>query len=805
MSFNLKACLLFVILLPFTFSSAFGQGVLVNEGGVAVQLPRVIIFPPRRPPLPRPIPVPVESSYAIKSLEVSTNITGQIADVSVSQTFVNTGKNQMEVSFVFPLPYDGAINSMTLLVDGKEYNAKLLKATDARKTYEDIVRRNQDPALLEWIGNGMFKTSVFPIPAGESRVVNLKYTQLLKVDGGLTDFLFTMSTAKYTSKPIEKLEISLNIETPDEMKNIYSPTHEIKIKRPTPTKAVVLYEGKDIVPSSDFRLFFDSGKNEVSTRLLSFRPNPKEDGYFMLLASPKFATDDQKPVAKNVLFVLDNSGSMSGAKIVQARDALKFVLNNLREEDTFNIVQYNSNAAKFKEEIQPATKEYISEATSYADSIRAAGGTNIGDALNTSLAMIQDNKIPNYVLFLTDGCPTAGETNEMKLNELAVNANKNNARIFAFGVGYDVNSRLLDRIVRSNRGQTEYVKPNENIEERVSRMYNRISSPILTDVAFKFVRKDDEKQNYTTNRVYPNNNFDLFSGEQLVIVGRYSKSGKVSINVEGKVGETVKTFNFDGELVDESKDQTSSFISRLWAIRRIGEILDQVDLKGQNKELIDELVALSTAYGILTPYTSFLADDSVSLTNRENNTTTAMSNTRSLNVVQGKFGLDQRVGKLNFQQADNLDSFHAANEQNIDEVQLGERGMSGDMRRGLGSRPSASLYSSSRGRQTLPNARAMDSGSSAVPQGTDEVVERVVPELSVQTVNNRAFFKKNGVWIDSTLSESQMKKENMISVKQFSEDYFKLIATHKEALTPYLTLDGPQIINVKGQAYNFTP
>ncbi|MDR1053770.1 MAG: VWA domain-containing protein [Planctomycetaceae bacterium] len=810
MPFNFKTCLMFVFLLPFAFSSVFGQGVLVNEGSVAVQLPRVIIFPPRRPhpPLPpMPRPEPVESSYAIKSLEVNTNITGQIADVSVSQTFVNTGKTQMEVSFVFPLPYDGAINSMTLLVNGKEFNAKLLDAKAARKTYEDIVRRNQDPALLEWIGNGMFKTSVFPIPAGESRVVNLKYTQLLKVDGGLTDFLFTMSTAKYTSKPIEKLEINLNVETSDEIKNIYSPTHEIKIKRPTSNKAVVIYDAKEIIPSSDFRLFYDSGKNEVSTKLLSFRPDPKEDGYFMLLASPKFAVTDQKQVAKNILFVLDNSGSMSGKKIVQARDALKFILNNLREEDTFNIIQYSNNATKFKEEIQPATKEFIAEATSYAESIRAAGGTNISDALNVSLAMIQDNKVPNYVLFLTDGCPTVGEANEFKLNEISINANKNNARIFAFGVGYDVNGRLLDRIARSNRGQTEYVKPDENIEDRVSRMYNRISSPILTDVTFNVVNKNDEKQKYTTNRIYPNGNFDLFSGEQLVIVGRYSKAGKVAINVEGKVGADTKTFTFDGELVEESKDQTSSFISRLWAIRRIGEILDQIDLKGQNKELVDELVALSTTYGILTPYTSFLADDTVALTDRNSNAATALSKTSALKTVTGGYGIEQRSSKLNFQNAQSLDSFYAQNalsNSNVErEGKLLARGSAG---RAYGGGGVARLgMPSGAPRSSLPTASAPVMSGSVKVDAAGESSEVSAPELSVQSVNNRSFFNKAGIWVDSTLSETQMKPENMITVKQFSEEYFNLIAKHKEELTPYLTIGGSQIVNVKGQAYNFVP
>ncbi|MDR1484898.1 MAG: VWA domain-containing protein [Planctomycetaceae bacterium] len=806
MLFNLRTGLMFVFLLPFTFFSVFGQGVLVNESAVAIQLPRtIIILPPDHPRIPRPrpvpriVPVPAESSYAIKSLEVNTTINGQIADVNVSQTFVNTGKNQLEVSFVFPLPYDGAINSMTLLVNGKEFSAKLLDAKEARKTYEDIVRRNKDPALLEWIGNGMFKTSVFPIPAGESRVVNLKYTQLLKVDGGLTDFLFPMSTAKYTAKPIEKLEISLNVETPDEIKNIYSPTHEIKIKRPTSKKAVVAYDAKEIVPSSDFRLLFDSGKNEVSTRLLSFRPDSKEDGYFMLLASPKFLDTNQKQIAKNVLLVLDSSGSMSGQKIVQARDALKFVLNNLHEKDTFNIVQYNSSVTKFKDEIQPASKELINEANSYAESIRAAGGTNIGDALRVSLAMIQDKKTPNYVLFLTDGCPTVGEQNEFKLNEIAQSANKNGARLFAFGVGYDVNGRLLDRVARSNRGQTEYVKPNENIEDRVSRMYNRINSPILTDVTFKLNPKENEKQNYGANRIYPNGNFDLFAGEQLVIVGRYSKSGEVKINVEGKVGTDTKTFNFDGNLVDKSSDQTFAFISRLWAIRRIGEILDQIDLNGQNKELVDELVGLSTSYGILTPYTSFLADENVVLTDKSSNVERAHSNTRSLNVVTGGYGVEQRQGKMDFQNALSLDTFALKNSGNMKKIaeegkQLRAGGYGGGQ---MASRPMPAVPQSSGSASGMPATSAPNAVSVDVP--------KAAPESLVQNVNNRAFFQKAGIWVDSTLTESQMKPENIITVKQFSSEYFTLIAKYKTELAPYLTLGGSQIVNVNGQAYKIEP
>ncbi|MDR1925641.1 MAG: VWA domain-containing protein [Planctomycetaceae bacterium] len=795
-----------LFVLPFASLFAFGQGVLVNEGSVALQLPRTIIIIPPRPAPPHPIPRPrppivspsvQEASYAIKSLEVNANINGQIAEVNVSQTFVNTGSTQLEVSFVFPLPYDGAIDSMTFLVDGKEYSAKLINAKEARKTYEDIVRRNQDPALLEWVGYGMFKTSVFPIPAGASRTVNLKYTQLLKVDGGLTDFLFPMSTAKYTTKPLEKLDVHLNIETPDEIKNIYSPTHEIKIKRPSSTKATISMDAKDIVPDNDFRLLFDSGKNEVSTRLLTFRPDPKDDGYFMLLASPKFNAEE-KAVAKNVILVIDNSGSMSGQKIVQARDALKFVLNNLRSEDNFNIVQYSSNAVKFKDEIQPANKELLKEAADYADSIKATGGTNIADAINTSLAMIQDNKAPNYVLFLTDGCPTVGETNEMKLNELAKNGNKHGARIFAFGVGYDVNSRLLDRIARSSRGQSEYVKPDENIEDRVSRLYNRISSPVLTDVTFSFNPKNNENDTkyYGTNRVYPNGTFDLFAGEQLVIVGRYSKPGDITINVEGKVGTETKKFNFDGKFIEKSNDQMHSFISRLWAMRRIGEILDQIDLIGQNKELIDELVALSTTFGILTPYTSFLADDNVSLTSRDSNNARANSNTIALGEnSSGKLGVVQRDAKLSFQSADNLDSNSSK------KLALRRADMA------LNAAPSAPRAPDPTSGRAFGGASAptLVGKASASASADAEAEVATNTQSQVQSINNRAFFQKEGVWVDSTLNESQMKKENIITVKNFSKEYFKLIDEHGKELAPYLALGGTQIVNVKGQAYKFEP
>ncbi|MFP6576820.1 MAG: VIT domain-containing protein, partial [Pirellulaceae bacterium] len=237
------------------------QGVLLDiRPNHPHRLPRPIHPPHPIPhPLPRPIPRPVPTSYKIQELAVNVNLVDQIAKVQVSQSFVNTGSRAMEVCFVFPLPYDGAVDRLTFLVDGKEYDAKLLDAKEARRIYEGYIRRNQDPALLEWMGTGMFKTSVFPVPAGAKRTVTLRYSQVCRKLDGLTEFLFPLSTAKYTSHPVENLRFAINIQSRVAIKNVYSPTHSVEIKRPNDEHAVIQLHQKNRIPNSDFRLFFDVG------------------------------------------------------------------------------------------------------------------------------------------------------------------------------------------------------------------------------------------------------------------------------------------------------------------------------------------------------------------------------------------------------------------------------------------------------------------------------------------------------------------------------------------------------------------
>ncbi len=473
---RLLRCLMTVVM-TLAASALFAQGLLVDDRpDQHYRLPRPFIWP-HPGPTPRPPRPEPPQSYKIQELQVNANVTDQVAKVQVSQSFVNTGSRQMEVSFIFPLPYDGAVDQMTFMVDGKEYPAKLLNAEEARRIYEGHIRRNEDPALLEWMGTGMLKTSVFPVPPGVKRTVTMRYSQICRKTQGLTEWLFPLSTAKYTSHPVEKVSVDATIQSNVPIKNIYSPTHSIEVKRPSDTSARITFSSTNEVPTSDFRLMYDVGDQQVAANVLSYRPDKNDEGYFLLLVSPEIKRATDKPMPKTVVFVVDRSGSMSGQKIEQAKGALKFVLNSLNKDDLFNIIAYDSRVESFKPELQRYDDQTRNEALGYVEGIYAGGSTNIDGALQAAMTQLQDDQRPTYIVFLTDGLPTAGERREMQIIDNARQANKVRARIFSFGVGYDVNSLLLDKLTRACFGQSQYVRPNEDIETHVAQLYQRIGAP----------------------------------------------------------------------------------------------------------------------------------------------------------------------------------------------------------------------------------------------------------------------------------------------------------------------------------------
>jgi Ca-activated chloride channel family protein len=764
-------CLIAVALLAFA-GPAFAQGVLVDvRPDHPIRLPRPIIL------LPRPISQP-PSSYKIDSIQVNAKLSDQIARMQVSQEFENTGSVQMEASFVFPLPYDGAVDQLTLLVDGKEFQAKLLSKEEARKRYEEIVRKNRDPALLEWVGTGMFQTSVFPIPPGAKRTVTLRYSQLLRKNYGLTDFIFPLSTAKYTSEPVGKVKVQLAIESSAPIKNVYSATHSVNIERPDKTHALVKYEATKTVPGEDFRLFFDTGEESVAASVVSYRPKSGDDGYFLMLASPEVKAADAKPVAKTVVFVVDRSGSMSGEKIEQAKGAAKFVLNNLREGDLFNIVAYDSEISTLKPELQKFAKDTRAAAIGFIDGIYAGGSTDIHGALKRALGMLADNKRPTYVLFLTDGLPTTGETKEATIVKQAEEANHVHARIFTFGVGYDVNSRLLDKLARANFGLTQYVRPNENIEASVSALYRKIGAPVMTGVKVAVDVEGDSNGAPVVNRIYPKGEFDLFAGDQLVLVGRYHTSGKGKVKLTGKIGDEDKSFDFPADFVAASDDDTNAFVAKLWATRRVGDIIDELDLKGRNEELVKELVALATEHGILTPYTSFIADETSNLHDVAANSERALSESDSLSETSGLYAFSQRAAKAQLQNAAQTPAAAAA--------APGLGGPGGDRHAGAA-------------RQKLEAAGGGFFGGNAVYY--DAKKDKSAVADNCRQIGRKTFFQRGGRLVDSSVTEADEKSAKKI--ERFSREYFDLIERYGKRVAPYLALEDPVCIKLGDETYEW--
>jgi len=727
-------------------------------------------------------------SFEIREVSVDARIRDQVAEVQVSQTFHNPGSFVLESEYYFPLPEEGAIQNFVLMVDGKELPGRLLPKEEARKIYEEIVRTKRDPALLEYMGRGLYRTSVFPIPPGADRKVTMRYTQLCKRDRDLVEFLYPFSTQKFTAKPIKKLVLNLEIRSKDPIKSIYSPSSEATVRREGDHEASIKLEQQNIVPSNDFRLVYSLGAGALGASVMSYRPNSGDDGYFLVLASPEIKPPDVKPLPKTVIFVLDRSGSMAGKKIEQARKSLRFVLDNLREDDLFNIVVYDDRVETFKPELMRYTSESRAEATRFVDNIREGGATNLDAALQASLKMIEDDSRPSYVLFLTDGLPTAGETKELAIADSAHKANHKRAKIFVFGVGYDVNARLLDRISRDNSGTSEYVKPDDDIETYVSRFYSKMTSPVLTDLKIELTGTD-------INRTYPRDLPDLFEGGQLVWVGRYLSSGRSTLRLSGRSGAEKRSFEFPVELASTEEGRRFEFVERLWAMRRVGHIIDEIDLQGQNKELINELVSLSTKYGILTPYTSFLADENVSLHSLSMNRDRTRVELDQLRLTEGELAVSQRGAKRSYQEAM-------------------RPGMMGGMG-GMGRAPSSAARTPHLGGQSRSGsptggrlARQQNSTSLGVNVSADEDLSQSgTPNqgqaAAVRHLGSKTFYYKDRRWIDSTVTPDEDAKA--ILIEQFSDEYFRLAGSQSSELNQYLTFDEPVTVRLDGKLYRFMP
>ncbi len=548
------------------------------------------------PPIPpRPCPwwqCDGPTNVVIEEYRVETTIEESIATTRVTQILRNDGRGLAEGEFLLPIPADAAVTGLTLWIDGEAVAGELLDGDAARRTYQEIVRRTLDPALLEFVDDDLLRLSVFPIPAGNTRKVEIEYRQVLPSDGGLVNYRQAMGR-EHSNVEIERIVARIEIIESDGLKTVHSPTHSIAVDRQGATSAVVGFEATGH-QASDFVLYYSTDDGPVALDVISYRDG--NDGWFLLMASPGLVGSDAV-TAKDIVLVLDVSGSMEGEKLAQAQDAATFVLDNLNPDDRFEVLAFSTGVAAFGDRLRP-----VSEAAAARDWVRrlsAAGSTDIHDALSDAFSLAAPER-PLYVIFLTDGLPTEGIIDTAQILASLERQRSETTSVFAFGVGFDVDTVLLDSIARDHHGTSQYVIPGENIDQAVSTLYAKVASPVLTGVELTI-------DGVIVSDLYPTPVPDLFSGEQLVLTGRYDGWGAATVSLSGRLlGERV-TIEFDDVRFTAAGGEDT--VPGLWATRKIGALLRDIRLNGPSDETIDQIVRLSIRHGIVTPYTSYLVTE----------------------------------------------------------------------------------------------------------------------------------------------------------------------------------------------------
>lgn len=599
----------FLITLVFAIALAFPY----NASADGIIIPEPPVCWPERCPIPI-CPGPYECppivptrQLAIRYHHVDVTISDQVAITHVDQVFYNPNDFQVEGEYVFPLPSGAVVSSFTMWVDGEPVKGEILEAKAARQKYEEIVRSLKDPALLEYIDQGAVQAHIFPIPPKEERRVELEYSQVLAAENGLVKFIYPLNTEKFSLWPLDSVSVSVDIQSNVPLRAVYSSSHEVDIDRDDEYHITAGYEEEAVTPDKDFVLFYSLGE-EQAFHLMTFRDSSDSidsDGFFLLLLAPR---SDAKTeiLAKDIILVLDKSGSMEGEKFQQAQEALKYILKHLNPDDRFNIITFSTVIDQYAYQMRPASE--VDEAQDWIDSLSAEGSTDINRAL-LEAAALADNERPTYLIFLTDGLPTEGVIDSQQIIENFEEASPKNIRLFAFGVGYDVDTVLLDTLAQDHHGASSYVLPGEKLDENLSSFYTKISTPVLTNLELDF----GELSVYD---IYPSPLPDLFSGSQVTVVGRYRKGGTTTVTLRGQMGDETQKYSYPQQVFTrdtQGEDDALAAIPRLWATRKIGYLLNKIRLQGNDRETIDQIVRLSIRYGIVTPYTSYLVTEPMTL------------------------------------------------------------------------------------------------------------------------------------------------------------------------------------------------
>ncbi|MCY3020793.1 MAG: VWA domain-containing protein, partial [Planctomycetota bacterium] len=567
--------------------------------GEARRIPLAPVPPDQMRPIVRPVPNALP--FRITSSRVDVRIDDTVATTSLEQSFLNLSGRDLEVRVLIPLPAGAAINNSALSMNDQMVEGKLYDAQQAQSIYESIVNQRRDPALLRFAGENLYEARIFPIPPNQERRLKFSYTQMLSPTGGLYDYRHILAGSQLYQGGIEKFAFECVIRSKARLGPVYSPSHQVAVQRTNENTAVIKLSGANMASDNDFRLYYSPSSEDVALRMIAHRTGEAEDGYFMLIGRVDEQLEKARILPKDVVFVFDTSGSMQGEKIEQAKKALRFCLNSLNENDRFNLITFSTDVQGLSaDKLLDANKANIAKALAAVDQIEASGGTNMDGALRAALGsdFAPGSTRAKMIVFMTDGLPTVGVTDPQAiLQEVQASNQKSKVRIFNFGVGNDVNARLLDKVAMDADGVSSYVSPREDLEIKVSDFAAKIRHPVMTDVTFDF-------GGASANSIYPKRIPALYRGGEITVLGRFKGTGPSEVTLNGNVAGEPRKIAM--KVTWPARDLDNSYLPRVWAMRKIGHLIEDVQLHGQNQEIIREIVDLAQRHGIVTPYTSQL-------------------------------------------------------------------------------------------------------------------------------------------------------------------------------------------------------
>ena len=533
----------------------------------------------------------------IEFLMIDSIIDNNYATTEIHEKFKNPFNYSIDETFTFQIPEKAFISNFSLVIGNDTYFAKIVSKEVGEQKFQEAVVNGSDAGLVESKGKNVFSYSVSLSPFSEM-IVGLRYEQFLEKALGGYEFIIpiTGGTATRNVKDFS-IDVFLRSRLSINSVNVQNYIDNTKVNSKSPNEVAVSYRASTTTPQEDFIINYELEAPPINGTMLTYNDGTEE--YFFNVFSPQREDLGGKAMDKDIIFVLDKSGSMSGTKIQQLKEAFAEIIDQLPEQDNFNIVMFDTSVAKYKTEIIIASTGNKDDAVTYINSIAAGGSTNLNEAMITALDMIHysETRVP-IIVMLTDGLPTEGVTNPPTIRENIKQKNEAEVGIFSLGFGFDVDFEFLKAMSLENYGIAIRIYENEDASEQITNFYETISTPLLKGVKFSYSKGAYE--------VYPKSVEQLFEGSEIVVVGKYKgNENTISSSVSANSWEGMKDFK---ETFYFEPGSNNSFIPRFWAYAKIRHLLDEIAVYGENESLKENVTDLALTYEFVTPYTSLLVE-----------------------------------------------------------------------------------------------------------------------------------------------------------------------------------------------------